>query len=229
MLATCVLLLACESSVDALDEQELTTGEDEALTSEDEASADGHEPDDDGEIDISDDLVVEIDPALGIGCATASIANANNGASIAMSPQQWCSIDEDGSISPNSSYNPVGCSHEYITEVTGTLGRPLGFYMGWHGDALNNEASCEAARMTLSAFGWNGVSWVALGSTKVHGVWNSMFLNYCSWSYDAGYGLLPSLGVHGYSKIRTSAQATKGSLFTKQRVESGVSHGNGPC
>lgn len=188
-----------------------------------------------GVIDQLDDLVTVSDPvAIGeMACATTSIASATHGASVAMSTAPNCGYAWDGSVSPNTSYDPVGCPHQYVTEVTGTYNKPLSFYWDWHGGTLD-QTTCGMAHANLSAYGafynWftGTTSWTKIGTSSVHGQWVSgPWFSYCSWQYDQGSGPLPSLGNHLYYKVRTAAQAT-GFVF-KQRVEGGVTHGNGPC
>ena len=169
-----------------------------------------------------------------MACATTSIADYHDGATVAMSADPSCSIAYDGSTSPDTSYDPADCPHQYITQVTGTYGRPLGFYWSWHGANLDST-TCNLAHASLSAYGatfssWPLlVHWTKIGQTEVHGQWNATpWFNYCSWEYDDGYGPIPSLGAnHHYFEVRTAAQAT-GFIF-KQRVEGGVYHGPGPC
>ncbi len=190
--------------------------------------------DGDGVLGEFDELVALDEPqAIGeLACATASIANSTHGGSTSMSPTPNCGINTDSRTSPNTSYNPAGCPHQYITEVTGTSQRPLSFFWNWQGATLNAN-TCALAHANLSAYGayltWPlGVAWAKLGTTSVHGQWiNTPWFGYCSWQYDAGSGPIPSLGSHFFFKVRTAVQAT-GFIF-KQQVEGGISHGPGPC
>ncbi|MCX4240863.1 hypothetical protein [Paraliomyxa miuraensis] len=188
-----------------------------------------------GVIDGFDDLVTISDP-MAIGeatCATTSIANPINGGTVAMSATPACGYAHDGSTSPDGSYNPANCPHQYITEVTGTYAKPLSFYWSWEGASLTQE-NCSLAHANLSAYGaffnWigNNTVWTKLGTSSMHGKWVSgPLFSYCGWEYDEGSGPLPSLGNHAYYKVRTAAQAT--GFIIKQRVEGGVTHGPGPC
>jgi len=196
-------------------------------------------------IDPLDDFSAEVEPQL-IGeqaCATTSISNANNGGTIAMTQAPNCGYAWDGLTSPNTSYNPSGCPNQYITHVSGTQGEPLSFYAQWHGTTLN-ETYCELASMALSAYGgrWvvqnvNGtwyftIQWTKFGTTLQHGSWTaSGWFQGCNWQYENGYGPLPTLASgHFYNRIRTAAQGVVLAVFPfKQRVESGVFHGAGPC
>lgn len=188
-----------------------------------------------GVLDKVDGLIASNEPvAIGeLACATTSIADPTNGASVAMTQAPNCGYSWDGSTSPNTSYDPVGCPHQYVTQVNGTSGEALSFYWSWEGANLD-QSNCSLAHASLSAYGayiswpWT-TNWVKLGTSSVHGVWvDGPLFDFCSWQYDAGSGPLPSLGAgHGYYKVRTAAQAT-GFIF-KQKVEGGVVHGPGPC
>lgn len=176
-------------------------------------------------------------------CATTNISNPNNGATIWMSPPPACSYADDGATSPNTSYGPTGCPHQFVTEVRATSGRPLSFYSAWRGISLN-ETYCELSSMGLSAYGgrWQvgyiggimvfSLQWTKIGTTRQYGEWTSGgWFPQCSWQYDTGYAPLPTLqSGHIYSRVRTAAQGFVFALFPfKQRVESGVTHGSGPC
>jgi hypothetical protein len=172
-------------------------------------------------------------------CSTTSIADPADGAQVAMSTAPHCGLAWDGAISPDTSYDPVGCPHQYVTEVTGTYGRPLNFYWRWHGATLDQN-TCSLTHANLSAYGgfpyfnpatntlaW---SWASFGTMRVHGKWVAVpgGIATCEWELDNGSARLPTLGRgHGYWTVRTAAQAT-GFIF-KQPVESGVQHGQGPC
>lgn len=187
-----------------------------------------------GVLDGMDDLVSVSDPvAIGeMACATNALIDPIDGATVAMSPTPNCGYAYDGSTSPNTAYDSVGCPHQYVTEITGTYNRPLSFYWDWHGGALN-QTNCEMAHASLTAYGafltWPiALNWVKIGSTSVHGKWYSgPLFSFCGWEYDTGKGPIASLGNHLYLKVRTAVQAT-GFIF-KQQVEGGVSHGPGPC
>lgn len=191
------------------------------------------------------DFAVETDPQFSgeQACATTNISNPDNGATVWMSPPPACSYDTDGATSPNTSYGPTGCPHQFVTEVRGTSGRPLSFYSAWRGISLN-ETYCELSSMGLSAYGgrWQvgyiggtmifSLQWTKIGTTRQYGEWSSGgWFPQCSWQYDTGYGPLPTLSSgHNYSRVRTAAQGFVFALFPfKQRVEAGVSHGSGPC
>jgi hypothetical protein len=220
---------------DELDDEDLTDEEIDALIAEEEAEEDLEDLED-GEplFDASDDLVSVSDPTeIGeLACATSSLANANNGATVAMSVAPNCGYAWDGSTSPNTSYDAPGCPHQYITEVTGTYGKPLSFYWDWQGASLT-QTNCELAHANLSAYGATlsfpaGLTWSKIGTSSMHGTWvTTPWFSYCGWAYDPGSGPLPALGNHYYTKVRTAVQAT-GFIF-KQQVEGGVTHGNGPC
>lgn len=179
-------------------------------------------------------------------CATASLADANDGTTIQMGPSPSCGVTQDGSTSPTTNYDPRRCPDQYITQVSGTYGRSLEFYSDWHGIQLD-ETYCELSSLATSAYGgtwvlenFNGnwsatLEWTALGTTREHGSWQPPgpfpVISGCSWDYDNGYGPLPYLtSGHGYSRVRI---ATRGIVLAlvpfKQRVEGGVSHGSGPC
>lgn len=183
-----------------------------------------------GVLDPRDGLVPVSDPAaIGeMACATASIADPIDGASVAMGPS-FCGAS-DGSISPNGAYDPPGCPGQYITEVTGTFGRALQFYWDWHGGNLPGIAECGTAHADISAYGafltwpW-GIQWVKLGTSSVHGVWSPWG---CFWGYDSGSSPLPALGNNPYIKVRVAVTA-HGSVPGNVRVEGGVMHDVGPC
>ena len=189
-----------------------------------------------GVIDTMDDLATLSDPvAIGeITCATQALTDPVDGASVPMTNAPNCGFAFDGSTSPSTAYDTAGCPHQYVTEVTGTSGKPLSFYWEWHGANLT-ESVCETAHASLTAYGaWFSffpsfsVNWTKIGSTSVHGVWyDGGLFDYCGWEYDAGKGPIPSLGNHIYFKVRTATQAT-GFIF-KQPVEGGIQHGSGPC
>ncbi len=187
-----------------------------------------------GVLDELDGLTTTDEPmAIGeMACATASIADPSDGASISMTPNPTCTFAWDGSTSPNTSYDPVGCPHQYITQVNGTFGKPLKFYWAWQGSNLDQN-NCGLAHASISAYGaylswpWT-TNWVKLGTSSMHGVWvDTPWFDYCGFEFDEGSGPLPELGTHGYFKVRTATQAT-GFIF-KQQVEGGVTHGPGPC
>jgi hypothetical protein len=174
-------------------------------------------------------------------CATTSIANPNNGASISLSPDPGCGFAWDGSTSPNASYDPTNCPDQYITDVSGTSGTGLQFYANWHGPSLNQN-NCAFALMALSGYGgqwmvtWIGntpyiyLQWTKIGTTFQHGVWSSgPWFAGCYWNYETGYGPLNLPSGHNYSRIRTAAHASFFFGTIKHRVEGGVRHGSGPC
>jgi hypothetical protein len=195
--------------------------------------------------ELPEAFATEIEPQF-IGeqaCATTSIANLVNGATVPMTPAPNCSFQQDSATSPNTSYNPAGCPNQFITHVTGTYGKGLQFFSSWQGVSLN-QTNCGLARKTLSAYGgrWtvsfvNGMwqfslQWTKLGTTIEHGEWSSgPWLSGCYWDYDNGYGPLPNLSNgHNYDRVRTAAQGLVLALFPfKQRIESGIWHGSGPC
>lgn len=188
-----------------------------------------------GVLDQMDDFATVSDPVAinEIGCATQALTDPIDGATVAMTVAPNCGYAWDGSTSPNTAYDTAACPHQYVTEVTGTSGKPLSFYWDWHGANLD-ETLCETAHASLSTYGAYitlfpfAVNWVKLGTTSVHGVWyDTPWFDYCGWEYDPGKGAIPSLGNHIYFKVRTATQAT-GFIF-KQPVEGGVTHGSGPC
>jgi len=192
-----------------------------------------------------DEFTADLDPQF-LGeqaCATTSISNPNNGATVAMSTPPNCGYANDSATSPNTSYNPSGCPNQFITHVTGTYGKALQFYSNWQGIALN-ETYCELSSKALSAYGarWivqfvNGswyfsLSWTKIGTTLQHGQWSSGgWFPGCYWQYDSGYGPIPGLSSgHLYNRVRTATQGVVFALFPfKQRVEGGITHGTGPC
>lgn len=201
-------------------------------------------PVDEPAIEPVGELTADIDPQL-IGeaaCATASISNPDNGASVAMTTAPSCGFAWDGSTSPNTAYNPAGCPNQYITEVTGTQGEALSFYSAWQGIALD-ETYCELSSMALSGYAakWVAVKvgsfwyftlqWTKIGTTLMHGQWFSGPFSGCYWQYESGYGPLPSLpSGHVYNRVRTATQGVVLAVFPfKQPVEGGVRHGTGPC
>ncbi|MBV1857127.1 MAG: hypothetical protein KUG77_01860 [Nannocystaceae bacterium] len=192
-----------------------------------------------------DDFSAELEPQF-LGeqaCATTSISNATNGATVAMSTPPNCGYATDGATSPNTSYNPSGCPNQFITHVNGTYGNAFSFYSNWHGTSLD-ETYCELSSKALSAYGgrWtiqlvNGswyfsLTWTKLGTTVEHGQWSSSgWFPGCYWQYDNGYGPIPSLSSgHFYNRVRTATQGVVLAIFPfKQRVEGGIHHGPGPC
>ncbi len=204
--------------------------------------------------DTIGDYTAEIEPQF-LGeqaCATTSIANPNNGATIPISPPPACGSTFDAATSPTGTYNPVGCPKQFITEVTGVQLRPLSFRGQWAGVELT-QANCDRGRLRYSAYGalWViqnvGGAWiVSLQWTKIAGPtylfawWNPS--GECQWDYQfeglgfpydpgAHQGPLPSLDAgHSYTRVRVAAQAMLVGLLppSVQRVSAGVRHFGGP-
>lgn len=192
--------------------------------------------------DAVGDLRIDVAP-VAIGepaCATTSIANPSHGAQIAMSPTPSpCGDVTNTSTSPNTSYGAAGCPNQYITEVTGTMGRPLSFYRDWWASGLN-ETTCGLAHLYHSAFGrsmlayWNGsvwvisTSWTKLGTMGLHGEWHDGELfDICAWTLDEGSSYLPDLQEnHLYNRLRIASQEVVFAIWPVKRVvEAGVTHG----
>jgi hypothetical protein len=186
----------------------------------------------------ADAFTTAIDPmATGeLACATASIADPADGAQVAMSATPLCGFAFDGSISPDTTYDPVGCPHQYITEVTGTEGRALSAYWGWYPVTLD-QTICDASQRSISMYAAALIfstrtrtvteSWTKIGTATVHGQWMSGSSPYCDWVLDNNAPLLALGSGHFYWKVRTASVAT--SFGFKQVVEGGVAHGPGPC
>lgn len=194
-------------------------------------------------IDAVGEFTAEIDPmAFGeLACATTSIADPQDGATISMSPSPSSGFVYDGAVSPDGGYNPSGCPYQFITQVNGTYGRALSFYWGWHGPSLG-APNCDTGMIWLSAYGGRWViknlggawfftlDWTKFGTTHLRAYWSTGgFWPGCYWEYAGSNAPLPGLSSgHNYDRVRTAAQAFSPDLWPSHlSVESGVRHGPG--
>src|SRR6185295_4143020 len=102
------------------------------------------------------------------------------------------------------------CPHQYIVEVDNDQNRQLRPWAEHHRLAGSDQTWCEGfwVRMGSKGFKSSNASWTALGSFTMQGRWMCTG-GVCTCVAEPTEGTIPPIqpANHGYSKVRTVAQA----------------------
>ena len=136
---------------------------------------------------------------------------------------------DSATTSVDGTYDQPLCPNKFVTEVRQVNGHWFQpFVEAVPASTITTESACTGIAITGYAWGFNGSSWVSLGSVSSTGVWHPTSCGmFCIPAYCQLRFSLPSVSG-GYSKVRVAGFAAARGIF-KGRVTSGVRSGGGPC
>jgi hypothetical protein len=141
-----------------------------------------------------------------------------------------CGIADISATSVDGTYDQPLCTHKFVTEVRQVNNQAFQpFVEAIPASTITNESACEGIAITGNAWGFNGSSWVPLGSLSTTGIWHPQVCGglFCFPAFCQLRFAFPSVSG-GYSKVRVAGFAAALAIF-KGRVETGVHGGPGPC
>jgi len=140
-----------------------------------------------------------------------------------------CSIADSAATSSDGSYDQPLCPNQFVTEVRQANGLPFtAFVEGVPASTITTQSACTGVLINGAAWGFNGASWVSLGTVQFTGIWHPAscgdlfcFPASCQLRFNIASG-------SGYTKVRVAGFAAALAIF-KGRVRAGVRAGPGPC
>jgi hypothetical protein len=141
-----------------------------------------------------------------------------------------CGYADVSATSIGGTYDQPLCPHKFVTEVRQVNNRAFQpFVEAIPASTITTESACEGIAITGHAWGFNGSSWVSLGSLATTGIWHPASCGglFCVPASCQLRFSLPSVSS-GFSKVRVAGFAAALGIF-KGRVEAGVYGGPGPC
>lgn len=179
---------------------------------------------------FQDEAVQTQEQAISESCTNSAVSLAQpDGAAVTFRDAD-CGYENSAATSIDGSYDQPLCSHSFVTEVQQVNGRSFtAFVEAVPATTDVTEYACGGVLITGKAWGYNGSSWVSLGSVSTTGVWHPescgdlfCFPAYCQLSFSIGNMR------SGYSKVRVAGFAAALGVF-KGRVRTGVFAGPGSC
>jgi hypothetical protein len=162
-------------------------------------------------------------------CTSSGVSLAQpNGAAVNMQYPN-CSIVDSAATSNDGTYDQSLCPNQFVTEVRQANNHPFtAFVEAVAASTITSQSVCNGILVNGAAWGFNGTSWVTLGTVQSAGVWHPAscgplfcFPASCQLRFNIASG-------SGYSKVRIAGFAAALAIF-KGRVTTGVRAGPGPC
>ncbi|PTL75712.1 hypothetical protein [Vitiosangium sp. GDMCC 1.1324] len=176
----------------------------------------------------TDDSLASQTQAVDDSCVNSGVVLAQPDGAAVTFQYPHCSFAYTSGTSNDGTYDQPLCPNRFVTEVQQVNNQWFEAFVEAIPASTMTESACKSVAIVGTAWGYNGVKWVQLGTVSTAGIWHPAttgpisFPAYCQLYF-------PIANVSGgYSKVRVTGMAAALGVF-KGRVRTGVYSGPGPC